>query len=580
MNVRFGTRHVPGAPPSAESGAQWLLRRISTANPFYVVSALLVFIGLRVSFGPESGHAAQPGALALGLAGYVLLLAITAGLLVRLGNVWEDVRTVLLLVVFFLLTVSTAFDGILASNWTRGALCDLAGWAFAVVVSEVLLRGTRLRLPLLFRVPYHLILALFFVYPIALGPLLPNPRSAALQWGLFGFSATAGLAFLALLPAIRRGPLYVKAASPWRWPMYPWSLFVFLGVAVCLRAWYLCETMHHPAFPNARSSIFGLYFLAPFLLTLCALVLEVGFASGSQTTIRLAVTAPLGLIVLSGVGHRSDAVYTRFIELFQGALGATPLFVVLVAAIAFQAFAACRRAPGARSAVLASLAMLCWVAPGSVNLDLWTSPRPWPAGALGLLLMGLGWRRNESWQMIAGALCVQTALWIGLAGFSPASRAWICAHSMIALALGIGVVREGSVARLCRAGGLLALGGLGLATTRGFGGGASLMSADVLKLYPLNTASLALLYGVWANARASSRASAAVSLGSMISSTGGRVYQALRASISGLDQIALGLVFLVLAAAVSLAKTGILKSWLARTARELFWPPHEPADAA
>jgi hypothetical protein len=183
--------------------------------------------------------------------------------------------------------------------------------------------------------------------------------------------------------------------------------------------------------------------------------------------------------------------------------------------------------------------------------------------------------------MIAGAFCVQSALWIGLVGLSPGAREWICAHAAIALTLAIGAMSETPVARFCRACGLLALGGLGLATTRGFGGGAaSFMSAELLRLYPLNTAALALLYGVWARARASSRASAAVSLGSMISSTGGRVYQALRASISGLDQIALGLVFLIVAAAVSLAKAGILKSWVARCARWISWPPREPADAA
>ena len=64
-----------------------------------------------------------------------------------------------------------------------------------------MLRGIRLVLPPLFRVPYYLILALFFLYPVAITPLLDRPRSEALSWALFGFSPAAGLVFLTLLPA-------------------------------------------------------------------------------------------------------------------------------------------------------------------------------------------------------------------------------------------------------------------------------------------------------------------------------------------------------------------------------------------
>jgi len=126
----------------------------------------------------------------------------------------------------------------------RGFACYLGGLLLAVAVSEGVLRGIRLRLPAWFRVPYYLILALFFLYPLALSPLLDGPRSEALLWGLFGFSPAAGLVFLTLLPAIRRGPDYVRAnGSPWRWPLYPWVLFGLLACAVPARAFLLCWSM-------------------------------------------------------------------------------------------------------------------------------------------------------------------------------------------------------------------------------------------------------------------------------------------------------------------------------------------------
>src|SRR5438094_939400 len=78
-------------PPSATPGS--VLRWVSTSNPFYVVSAALFLAGLRLSFETIDGDAAI-WSLMSGLTGYTLLLAVTACLLVRSGNVWDDVRTV------------------------------------------------------------------------------------------------------------------------------------------------------------------------------------------------------------------------------------------------------------------------------------------------------------------------------------------------------------------------------------------------------------------------------------------------------------------------------------------------------
>lgn len=194
-----------------------LIRWVCTSNPFYVLSALLVCLGLWVSFGGRDG-AAPSYALLSGMAGYTLLLAATAVLLVRLVGVWDDVRTVMLLVVLMSLATSVTFDEVLARAPARGVACYLGGLAFAVAVSEGMLRGTRLRMPAAFRGPYHLALGLFFLYPAALTPLLDRPRGEALAWALFGFTPAASLVALTLIPAARRGRDYVRDnGSPWRW---------------------------------------------------------------------------------------------------------------------------------------------------------------------------------------------------------------------------------------------------------------------------------------------------------------------------------------------------------------------------
>ena len=233
-----------------------------------------------------------------GLAAYTALLAGAAWFLIRYGNLWEDVRTLLLLVVLMLLAISVSFDKTLVASAEKPAtgipLLFYGGLAFAIVVSEALLRGIGLRLPARFRLPFYAIMAIFYVYPVALLPWLHDPTAPNMNWGLFCFSAVMGGVFLTLLPAIRSGPDYVSNnGSPWRWPWYPWILFGVLGFGVCGRAYYLCYSLHGVV---GVSSIFGLYFLVPFLTVANVLLLEAGLVSHQKGVIRLALLLPAGLV--------------------------------------------------------------------------------------------------------------------------------------------------------------------------------------------------------------------------------------------------------------------------------------------
>ena len=125
--------------------ARWAIRWICTNNPFYAISAGLFLVGLWISF-PDPNQAEDTWALMSGLVGYTLLLAGTAFLLVRFAKVWDDARTVLLLVVLMFLATSVTFDQVLVldvlrATPARGIACFCIGLVFAVVVSEALLRG-------------------------------------------------------------------------------------------------------------------------------------------------------------------------------------------------------------------------------------------------------------------------------------------------------------------------------------------------------------------------------------------------------------------------------------------------------
>ena len=81
---------LPRRPPQRSRRVFWRGRRgglfvfLYSSNPFYILSADLVFVGLRISFGP-GGPAAHLGS-GLSLAGYTLLLATTACFLIRVGS--------------------------------------------------------------------------------------------------------------------------------------------------------------------------------------------------------------------------------------------------------------------------------------------------------------------------------------------------------------------------------------------------------------------------------------------------------------------------------------------------------------
>src|SRR5262245_2729189 len=152
--VRITAAPAPEAAPAPPASSSGLLRFLCTSNPFYALSAALFLAGLWISFGGQT-QVVQTGALMSGLAGYTLLLAATACLLVRFAKVWDDARTVLLLVVLMFLATSVTFDEVLVSHPERGFACYLAGLLFAVAVSEGLLRGIRLMLPAYFRLSYY-----------------------------------------------------------------------------------------------------------------------------------------------------------------------------------------------------------------------------------------------------------------------------------------------------------------------------------------------------------------------------------------------------------------------------------------
>jgi hypothetical protein len=272
------------------------------------------------------------------------------------------------------LGLSVSFDDALTGHFAVGACCSLIGLAFAAALSEVVVRGLGLRLGVWLRMPYHLTLALFFLYPVALGAM--SQQHPAVPWVVFSFPAVAGVVLLSLLPAIRKGPQYVKDnGSPWPWPWFPWTLFALLALAVGPRSYYLAVSMHQV---GGLTTIFAPYFLVPVVFAVGVLVLEIGLVARSPVVVRIALSAPLGAVVLAGIACADEETALEFLADFRTILGGTPLFFTLVLSAGFYAWAALRRAAEAIDALTIALLALAFVTPGSYGFDTFGSARAMP----------------------------------------------------------------------------------------------------------------------------------------------------------------------------------------------------------
>jgi hypothetical protein len=543
-----------------------------SSNPFYILSADLVFVGLRLSFGAGRSPA-QAWALLAGLASYTLLLATTACVLIRLGKLWDDLRSLLVLVVIMFLAIAMNWDDSMAADPSRGAMGYLGGFLFAILVTESVLRTIQLRLPGWYRFAYYLILVVVFLYPIALTPLLGDPDRPALQWALFGFSPAAALAVVTLAPAARRGAAAVaKNGSPWRWPLYPWSLFFVMVIGLGVRAYSLCISFHYV---EGSRTIFGPYFLVPIGLAVSLVWLEIGLSSRRREVIFAACALPLLLAFVAAFGHRDDQVYRDFLAVFSRTLGGSPLFLSVTGSVLFLGYAIARGAIPAGELLAVNLLALAVVGPRSFDLDQLIAPRALPLLASGVLIgLEAFSRRGAVRGTIAGVL-VAAGLTQGVGELWPgADLRPIALHLGVLAVLVVGAMFEGEVGRFLRRSGAIALLVLGVSAASGYVRPPTGLPRELWHPYPLLIGAVAYGFAVLERERIY-LVSCALSVTAWLLSFGAQGYAQLRRVFLGLDQVSWGMLFFLIAVAISLRKAKLWPRRLsAAVARQLTtWTP-------
>ena len=540
-----------------------LSRFLYTHNPFYLVSALLVLIGLHESLSADSSQTG--GWLLMGmLCGYTLLLVIAGYAIVRYGQVWEDARMILLVIVLlFPGSLSVSFDRIVLDNPASGARLLLVGLSFSVLVSEGVFRSLKIRLATPYRLPYYLVLALLFFYPLGLGQLSVQGRDVAMAWGVFLFPLAASAVLLTLLPAAgRNAQNEPPSGTPWSWPWFPWSLFAFLLIAIALRSYSLSM-----AFEAAKGLdvSFRPYFLAPLVLLSAVLLLEMALAGGSRRMQRVALWLPAVVLLLSFPGLNSNPVATRFLFLLCRSTG-SPLQLALVGAALFYSVAWLRGLRSAELGLIACAALASVAGRQTISLTSLSDVQPWSLVTIALLQLPLGLWRPSYWRTVvgsaAGLVAFKTSGW--LPGQSNPPH-YLLGHAGIPVMLLVAAaIYDDRGARLFRrlAPPLIALAALVAATSYEF------LFPSVPRthhaLYLIALLAVAVLY--WRRRSATTELLAMLASGGCLMLFGARSgYLELESSPldRGLPWIASGLTALCVALLLSFLKAGFLtRGWL------------------
>lgn len=551
---------------------QQLGRVLFTHNPFYLLSVACVLHSTRLWFQAKPG-AYDPWPLMGIIGGYIVLVAVVGLFVVRLGKVWDDARSIFFILLLLFVELSLTFDPVLIDRPRTGTALLLVGCGVATLASEVLLIGLRIRLPLLFRLPYHLLLALLFLYPPAIVAVYRTGTETAV-WRIFLFAPLSAGALLTLLPAVRRGPDYVRAnGTPWAWPWFPWPLFGFLAACLGVRTYALSLSFDSvmtqgPIEAMRMESAFAPWFLVPIVLAVGVLLLEAGIVSSLRRLQQVALAVPLTCLGLALPGLAGSVPARDFLERFTNTVG-SPLWLAVLASATFYGYAMARRTQFALEGLALSVCLAAVIGPRTLafnTLTLQTTPL-WIVAAM-LLVWGRH-SRELFFAVLVAVLAGREDLW----GQWPAlSRDGLSLHFVGMAMLILGAVFQDRFAARLRIAGVPVLVLAAACAALWQNGSSSLWIFWARTAYLTLLIALAFSYAYGLTSRWYFTAGVVVTLialGRLLHDGTRTLQQTL--GWEGAGSFVLGLTFLVVGAGISAIKAGLV--------RRLAWvvPSGEPA---
>ena len=420
-------------------------------NPFYLISAALVLYGVHSSL--QSGESVVDPWLMAGLfAGYTILLAITSYLIVKIGQVWDDARSIFMVLLLLFMALSTNFDSLcLSSPWMAVMMLGL-GFGFAVLITESLCWSLEIKFPRLFKVSYYLLVAIGFFYPLLMSArqfCFPHVDARML---LFCFPVVCSIGFLSLIPAVRRNAKYVcKNGTPWNWPLYPYSVFALLIVGLSGRT-ALLTMAFDPT--GGAGSIFGSYFLVPIVIAVLVVLLEIAVVERIVDLQRLLMFVAPGVMLLA-LNWSSDAGQATFVSDLTRTVG-SPVWISLLLLVCFYAYAMTRKVVCEKYLTMA-LACTAIMATNGEWVNGIQEVAIWPLLLLAAMQLSTRERRQQSWRWLdAGSLLSFGLGRVGGLAVGPELEAYVNFHGILLSAFSVGFIFEDRLAKQIRI--LLAIG--------------------------------------------------------------------------------------------------------------------------
>ncbi|MEL6108092.1 MAG: hypothetical protein AAFU85_18860 [Planctomycetota bacterium] len=316
-----------GRPDRGSDDNGSIARLLYTQNPFYLISCLLVIYGCQ-SLAIYSGDVLTKAfSMTGGIAAYTLLMSLVCVAVVRVANVWQDARSIYLVVLISLAAMTTGFDELCITNRDAAMGFSCAATLVIVLALEGVRRLSGLRLGFWYTAALYAHFAALVVVPNWLGYAVASRNDALANWGAMLFSVSIAVALLLLVPAVRRGIESTKNnGTPWNWPLFPLAAFVVLMVLAAIRA-------------HAVWMSFGFYGVAgrfePFLLlplvaAILLLVAECGLGTGNTTLQRIALFSAPALLMCGLSNHGDTWLPIRAdLQMYFGSSWTTSLLVTI-----------------------------------------------------------------------------------------------------------------------------------------------------------------------------------------------------------------------------------------------------------
>jgi hypothetical protein len=392
-----------------------------THNPFYLIGTAAMLYGLRLMNADGEAFDAQSIVLPGILASLMLVMALVAIAIIRLGGVWEDARTIVLSILLIAVSVVTSCDSIIRSSPQTVTVILLGGFLFSVAIWEMLIRSLRVYFPKQLRFPFYLILSLIFFYSLLFGPAeawLPGLDKIPPNWRLYAFGWVLGICMLTCLPAIRATRhTFRRNGTPWSWPAYPWSIFVAVVGVACMRLYFMTL-----AFVPELGWInpIGLHFYLPVIFAAGVLVFETIQVESKADSSGV---AGFGLfsasMILASLPVANNEMYVQFFGELTTTL-ASPLWITLMM-LSFYASVLWLRGKGDMEWVVTGIFLVAGFASPDKTAPTLVGATIWPLIVVAVLTNVMAFKHRSINRLLTAAAL--TSVLAGLiTGFSASSE--------------------------------------------------------------------------------------------------------------------------------------------------------------